>query len=160
MRGLPTVRSVSPLTARMRRASLLQLYGRNLCKLHENRFRIPVCGAPRTFLNLNNILGGGGSSNGENYNETVVLPYSKEELFAVVSDVDSYAQFVPFCVESRVLGPTKNPDSRTKRERATSIVDAELTIGFSAVRESYVSEVSMRRGEFVTVCYYLTLGSC
>lgn len=105
----------------------------------------------RSFLNLNGILGGG-SPQGEEFHETVILPYSRAELFKVVSDVDSYSEFVPFCVASRVLGPTKSPDPRTKKDQATSVVDAELAIGFASVRESYISEVSMRPNEFVTVC--------
>lgn len=69
----------------------------------------------------------------------------------IVSDVDSYRQFLPYCIDSRVLGPTKSKKAQRKASEATNIVDAELSIGFSALRESYVSEVAMRQDEWVTV---------
>ncbi|KAL4400068.1 ubiquinone binding protein [Malassezia pachydermatis] len=74
--------------------------------------------------------------------------YSAEELYDIVSDVDSYNQFVPYCTGSRVLGPSKSSEARRNDQGASKIVDAELTIGFSALRESYVSEVSMRPNEW------------
>lgn len=77
--------------------------------------------------------------------------YSAEELYDIVSDVDSYNQFVPYCTGSRVLGPSKSSEARRNDQGASKIVDAELTIGFSALRESYVSEVSMRPNEWVLV---------
>ncbi|WFC98523.1 putative secondary metabolism biosynthetic enzyme [Malassezia yamatoensis] len=102
----------------------------------------------RTFLDLRNLIGGN-SSDVERFNESVVLNYSCKELYTIVSDVNSYSKFVPFCVESRILGKTSKPSPATKQEQATSVVDAELAIGFAALRETYVSEVSMRPDDFV-----------
>ena len=69
--------------------------------------------------------------------------------YSIVSDVDSYHLFLPYCLGSRVIGPSDSPRAKENRQNASSIVDAELTIGFSAFRESYVSEVSMRPNEWV-----------
>lgn len=78
--------------------------------------------------------------------------YSADELFDIVADVDRYREFLPYCVDSRVLGPSLRPSRPREADGATYIVDAELTIGFAAIRESYVSEVRYRDGEWVKVC--------
>ena len=75
-----------------------------------------------------------------------------EELYAIVVDVDRYREFLPYCVDSRVLGTALQPSRPKEADGATSIVDAELTIGFAAIRESYVSEVRSRVDEWVKVC--------
>lgn len=115
-------------------------------------------GRPRTFFNLGNFLPSGSNDNSNNnfdssasqkFKESIVLPYSAEELYAIVSDVDSYKQFLPYCVGSRVLGPSQSARAKQNEKKASKIVDAELAIGFSALRESYVSEVSMRPNEWV-----------
>ncbi|WFD18031.1 hypothetical protein MCAP1_000243 [Malassezia caprae] len=82
------------------------------------------------------------------FKEKVVLPYTSEQLYAIVADVDSYKDFLPYCLDSRVLGPS-GPRAKQNDPEATRFVDAELVIGFSALRESYISEVSMRPHEWV-----------
>ena len=107
-------------------------------------------GQARTFLNLGNILPTSREpSSPKKVREQVVLPYTPKELYSIVSDVDSYHLFLPYCLGSRVIGPSDSPRAKENRQNASSIVDAELTIGFSAFRESYVSEVSMRPNEWV-----------
>lgn len=122
-----------------------------------------TCGSPyvpcRSFLH--HVLGGGPPSNKtQRFKEKVVLPYvytlsnsysyTSEQLYSIVADVDSYKEFLPYCLESRVLGPA-GPQAQRNNPEATYLVDAELVIGFSALRESYVSEVSMRPHEWVKV---------
>lgn len=77
--------------------------------------------------------------------------YTAQELYKIVADVDSYHEFLPYCLESRVLGPSPHPSEAKEVDGAQSIVDAQLTIGFSAVRESYVSEVRLRPDSWVKV---------
>ena len=52
----------------------------------------------------------------------------------MVSDVGSYASFVPYCVGSRIL-----------RRRSPEEFDAELQIGFKVFHESHVSRVTCVR---------------
>lgn len=52
------------------------------------------------------------------------MPYSPEQFFDVVADVDSYKKFVPFCVDSRVV---KVIDEGT--------IEADMSVGFK-VKES------------------------
>jgi coenzyme Q-binding protein COQ10 len=63
--------------------------------------------------------------------ERQILPYTPEQLFALVADVAKYPQFLPWCVAARVR-------SRTDKE-----VTADLTIGYGPFRESFSSRVTL-----------------
>ena len=67
------------------------------------------------------------------------VPFSADQLFAVIADVDAYAKFLPFCTASRVVG-RHGPES----------FDAELGIGFLAFDERYVSRVTLERPRAVS----------
>lgn len=67
-----------------------------------------------------------------------LLGFSPEQLFDVVADVDKYADFVPFCSSSRVT--TRQPDGS---------FEAELSIEFFKVTESYTSRVTLDRPRHV-----------
>lgn len=67
-----------------------------------------------------------------NYEERRVLGYSPEQLFDVVSAVDFYHGFVPWCQRSEIL-----------RHYPDGSFDAELEIGFKFLVESYVSHVEL-----------------
>ncbi|KAJ7068241.1 dehydrase and lipid transport-domain-containing protein [Mycena amicta] len=71
----------------------------------------------------------------QTYHEHTRLPYTRQQLYDVVSDVASYRHFIPFCSASRVLSstdPTKTP----------VVLEAELAVQFLAFKESYVSRVT------------------
>ena len=59
------------------------------------------------------------SGNRRTHRERRLVPYSPEQFFDVVADVDSYKKFVPFCVDSRVV---KVIDEGT--------MEAEMSVGF------------------------------
>ncbi|KAF8494196.1 dehydrase and lipid transport-domain-containing protein [Russula emetica] len=76
----------------------------------------------------------------QTYHERKTLPYTRRQLYAVVSDVDSYASFVPFCTHSRVirpLAPTPTPATPNAQQ-----MEAELTVAFLAFTERYTSRVT------------------
>jgi coenzyme Q-binding protein COQ10 len=73
--------------------------------------------------------------------EQRTLPYTPEQMFQLVADVDKYPTFLPWCVGARIR-------SRTERELV-----ADLTIGFGPFRESFTSRVSLDRPRHVTVAY-------
>ncbi|KAF7355289.1 Coenzyme Q-binding protein COQ10 like protein, mitochondrial [Mycena sanguinolenta] len=82
---------------------------------------------------LSNILPGG--SELQTYREQKSLPYTRQQLYKIVSDVGSYHHFIPFCSASRVL-------STTDETQSPILMDAELTVEFLAFKESYVSRVT------------------
>jgi len=63
--------------------------------------------------------------------------YKGKELYAVVADVASYPQFIPFCTGSRIASSALVRAMQEKTE-----VDAELMVGFLSFKESYVSRVT------------------
>lgn len=69
----------------------------------------------------------------KHFHERRLLKFSNEQLFHVVSNVQSYKQFVPWCQESNVVTKT------------TSGVEAELVVGFGYFQERYISVVEMDR---------------
>jgi coenzyme Q-binding protein COQ10 len=103
----------------------------------------------------------------QNYQEQKILPcvinrltpcaeltarsYKPAQLYAVVADVARYPRFVPFCTGARIL--------RVLQQHQQSVTDmeAELTVGFLAFKESYVSRVTCRPFESVKVHMVLLL---
>ena len=72
--------------------------------------------------------------------------YSCKQLYNVVTDVDSYHTFIPYCRSSRVIASRQvsRPIAGAGDIEAPSAVrkEAELTVGFLVFKESYVSEVT------------------
>ena len=73
--------------------------------------------------------------------ERRLVPYSPEQLFALVADVGKYPQFLPWCVASRV------------RSRTDTVLLADLTIGFGPFRESFGSRVTLAPHSRIDVAY-------
>lgn len=64
------------------------------------------------------------------YTETRILPYSPQQLFALVLDIERYPEFLPWCRAARVLS-----------READSFL-GELIISFSHLTERYTSRVT------------------
>ncbi len=73
--------------------------------------------------------------------EKQILPYTQEQLFDLVADVDKYPRFLPWCVASRV------------RHRTDTHLTSDLTIGFGPFRESFTSSVTLDHPRRVNVKY-------
>jgi coenzyme Q-binding protein COQ10 len=69
------------------------------------------------------------------------LPYSREQVFAIVADIDRYHEFLPWCVASRV----------TRREG--NVVLADLVIGYKFFREKFTSRVTLSPPDRIDVRY-------
>lgn len=41
-------------------------------------------------------------------NKTAVVPYTQEQMYELVNDVESYSQFVPWCVASKVMNRSED----------------------------------------------------
>ena len=63
------------------------------------------------------------------FSTSKVLPYSQENFFRVVKDVQDYEKFIPWVTQSRLLSNTSEdrPNGEAKRGR----FDGEVKIGFS-----------------------------
>jgi coenzyme Q-binding protein COQ10 len=65
------------------------------------------------------------------HRETRLAPYPADLMYAVVSDVEKYPEFLPWVVGLRVL---------SRRENGLS---AEMAVGYGALRERYISDVTL-----------------
>ncbi|KAG1148337.1 hypothetical protein G6F37_004037 [Rhizopus arrhizus] len=91
----------------------------------------------RRFFSLPNIL-----TTEKRYSERKLLNFSQNQLYNVVSNVDDYHQFVPFCTHSHVYTNTKIDENKY-------IMKAELGIGFKLFKEKYMSKVTCKRPDLV-----------
>ena len=76
------------------------------------------------------------------HRETRVLPYTPEQIYNLVADVELYPEFLLWCVACRII----------KRDSKTSFI-AELAVGFKMVRERFLSRVTLQPVEAITVEY-------
>ena len=69
------------------------------------------------------------------------LPYSPEQLFDLVADVERYPEFLPWVAAVRV-----------RSDSATDMV-ADLVVGFRALKETFTSRVHKRRPHEIEIDY-------
>lgn len=62
---------------------------------------------------------------------THFMPYTPEQLFDLVADVEKYPEFLPWCVAARVL-------SKSDKE-----IVADLSVGYKLFRETFRSRVHL-----------------
>jgi len=73
--------------------------------------------------------------------EQRVLPYTPEQLFALVADIERYPEFLPWCIGARI------------KERQPKLVVADLIIGFKVFRERFTSRVALDPPRKIDVTY-------
>lgn len=59
------------------------------------------------------------------------LPYPPEDLYALVSDIERYPVFLPWCIGLRV------------RKREAHVITADMIIGFKVFREKFTTRVTL-----------------
>ncbi|MDX1483119.1 MAG: type II toxin-antitoxin system RatA family toxin [Alphaproteobacteria bacterium] len=66
--------------------------------------------------------------------ETRTVPYTPKQMFDLVSDVGSYAEFLPWCLAVRIT------------DRADGMLWADLVVGKGPFRETFTSKVMLDDG--------------
>ena len=74
--------------------------------------------------------------------EKRTLPYTREQLFALVAEVEKYPEFLPWCLSSRI----------TRRD-GDDVLYADLVIGYKLAREKFTSKVVLNRPDAIRVEY-------
>jgi coenzyme Q-binding protein COQ10 len=69
------------------------------------------------------------------HNEEIILPYTAQQLYALVADVEKYPEFIPWCVATRI------------RERDEKSILADMVVGFKGITEKYTSRVHLLENE-------------
>ncbi len=75
------------------------------------------------------------------------VAHQAEQMFALVADVEKYPQFLPLC-EALSVRSRKERDGRT-------ILVADMTVGYKAIRETFASQVLLKPDENVIEVKYL-----
>ena len=75
------------------------------------------------------------------HSETKVLPYTPEQLFALVADIEKYDEFLPWVVAVRI-------ESESESETT-----ADLVVGFNAFKERFTSKVTKQAPDKIIVDY-------
>ncbi len=70
-----------------------------------------------------------------------LLPYTPEQVFDLVADIEKYPEFLPWCVAARIVKQEGN------------IVTADLDIGFKLIQETFRSRVTLDRPNRIHVDY-------
>jgi coenzyme Q-binding protein COQ10 len=75
------------------------------------------------------------------HTERRVLPFTPQQLYELVADIEAYPSFLPWCLAARI------------RKREGNVVMADLVIGFKMIRERYTSRVTLTPGRQIDVAY-------
>ncbi len=73
--------------------------------------------------------------------ERRALPYTPQQMYALVADIDRYPDFLPWCIAARV----------TRRDG--DVIYADIVIGFKMFRERFSSKVTLRPPDSIQVDY-------
>src|SRR5262245_5818441 len=69
------------------------------------------------------------------HKETRIVPYTAEQMYAVVADMERYAEFLPWCSALKVL--------KREHEDGAEIALAEMVVDYHGLKDSYVSRVRL-----------------
>ena len=70
--------------------------------------------------------------------EKRVVPYTAEEMYALIADVGRYPEFLPWCAAARVRSQEPLDDGTGE------VMDADLVVSFKVYREKFGSRVTLR----------------
>ncbi|MBS1303628.1 type II toxin-antitoxin system RatA family toxin [Loktanella sp. SALINAS62] len=69
------------------------------------------------------------------HDETRVLPYSPQQMYDLVADVESYPEFLPWTAAARIRDKTDHADH--------TVILADLVVSFKVFRETFGSRVTL-----------------
>ena len=75
------------------------------------------------------------------HRERRFLPHTPEQLYDLVSDIEDYPNFLPWCVGLRVIN------------RDDGVIRADMVVGFKLLREKFTSKVNLTPKKRIDVQY-------
>jgi coenzyme Q-binding protein COQ10 len=63
------------------------------------------------------------------------VPFTPQQMFALVADVEQYPKFLPLCEKLAVRNRARDGDK--------DVLIAEMTVGYKAIRETFTSKVTI-----------------
>ena len=82
------------------------------------------------------------------HKERKTLPYTADEMFALVGDIERYPEFLPWCQKLKIR--------ERSEEGGKSTLVADMTISFKVVRESFTSRVVLEPATRLIDVTYVT----
>lgn len=74
--------------------------------------------------------------------EQKILPYTPEQMFVLVAEVDKYSEFAPWCVASRI-----------NKWEGETVFYADLIVGYKLFRERFSSKVILNKPKEIMIEY-------
>ncbi len=65
------------------------------------------------------------------HQETRVFAYTHQDIYALITDIEAYPEFLPWCAAVRVL------------ERGENTIKAEMVVRYKGISERFISHVKM-----------------
>lgn len=81
------------------------------------------------------------------FRDVRILPFSPDDMFALVADIEKYPEFLPWCAGLRITGE--------KRASAPQIISAEMIIAYKMFREQFSCNVVLDREKREILIEYL-----
>lgn len=75
------------------------------------------------------------------------MPFTPQQIFDVVADVESYPQFLPLCEALRVHERKDTADGQ--------VLTATMEVGYKAIKESFTTRVTLTPAEPMVLVEYL-----
>ncbi len=75
------------------------------------------------------------------HREHKIMPYTPAQMFALVMDIESYPEFLPWCAGARI------------NERHADYLMADVIVGYKFLREKFSSRVNFIRDQEIHVEY-------
>ncbi|APX88607.1 ubiquinone-binding protein [Brevirhabdus pacifica] len=96
------------------------------------------------------------------HSEQKILPYTAAQMFALVADVESYPEFLPWCAAARIRSrrpfdgtPVAGDTPAGDKAEGAEVLEADLVISFKVFRERFGSRVVLWPREYRIDTSYL-----
>ena len=66
------------------------------------------------------------------HKEKKIMPFSADQMFDLVVDIEAYPSFIPWCRDIRIISQSSHSKG--------SIIKSEMVVAFKSLRESLISE--------------------
>ena len=72
-----------------------------------------------------------------NINRSAIVPYTPEQMFALVDDINAYSEFLPWCQQSR------------EHERSADVVRASIELAKGKVKKAFTTQNRLHKGKMI-----------
>lgn len=81
------------------------------------------------------------------FSDKRVMPYSAQQMYDLVADIESYPKFLPWTAATRIRG---------RHQEGDAVIEiADMMVSFKVFREKFGTKVTMREAERTIVSEYI-----